>query len=122
MAPLTDLTYNQLNDAFSDTQPLFLMGLDDDRNDVVMLNVSLLNEGIEGLGDSGVVKLMVKLRELCYAAQLTANEFQTAGERLDAFAPSAVSGGLINGGIVQTGTIKSRILTSSASLIEGATI
>ena len=122
MAPLTDLTYTQLNDAYSDTEQLFIMGQDEDRNDVVMLNVSLLNEGIEGLGDFGVVKLMVKLREICLAAQVVANEFQSPGERLDAFAPSALSGGLVNGGIVQTGTIKSRIVTSSASLIEGATV
>lgn len=122
MAPITDLTFDQLNNAYQGEGEPFFVGQDLAGNLTVLLSVALLNGTTSAtLTENGVVKLMVKLRELCRGGQERVNQSQLPDEFLDAFPASSISGNLVDGGILQTGLIKSRIITASATQIEGAT-
>lgn len=123
MAALTDLTYDQLIEQFEGVDDAFFVGEDTAGNISVLISVTALTgTPVENLTDAGVIKLVTRLTNLCRKAQEAANELQTEGEKLNAFPQPISSGTLQNGYVDVTESIKSRIIVSSATQIEGSTV
>ncbi|MBA3920324.1 MAG: hypothetical protein H0X31_00905 [Nostocaceae cyanobacterium] len=99
MAVLSDLTFQQINDASSGVNPFIVVGAAP--NAKLMLDVSLATGmSANDLKNSGVVGLAIKLGELMAAAQVAANANQPSGERLAAF-PALIYGQQQADGTVQ---------------------
>lgn len=123
MAALTDLTYDQLAEQFEGADDAFFVGEDTAGNITVLISVTALaGQPVEALNDAGVIKLVTRLTNLCRKAQQAANETQVEGEKLNAFPQPVSSGTLQNGYVDVTESIRSRIIVSSATQIEGSTV
>lgn len=123
MAALTDLTFDQLADQFEGADDALFVGEDTAGNITVLISVAALTGGtVENLTDTGVIKLVTRLTDLCRKAQQAANETQIDGEKLNAFPQPVSSGTLQNGYVDVVESIKSRIIVSSATQIQGSTI
>lgn len=122
MAPITDLTFEQLA-AAAPNPAAFYLGEDPQGN--ITLNVSLtmlLGENITSLTSDGVIKAAVKILAMLRTAQENVNAGALPGEALDAV-PTAVSDGeIINGYVTQIQTLKSLIAVASATEIVGPTV
>lgn len=99
MTAITDLTWQQLEDASGIIGAIAVTGVGDAAK--VMIDVSLITGVHAGaLSAGGVVDFLIKLREFASTAQTTANVGQSAGEKLAAF-PALVYGNLGSDGKVQ---------------------
>ena len=115
MAAITDLTWQQLEDAAGITGAIAVTGTGDAAK--VMIDVSLITgTHIGALSAGGVVDFLIKLREFAAAAQVTANTGQSVGEKLAAF-PTLTYGSLGSDGKVQVqGNIVGKLGVSPQSL------
>lgn len=115
MAALTDLTWQQLEDACGITGAITVTGTGDTAK--VMIDVSLITGShIGALSAGGVIDFLIKLREFAATAQTTANTNQSAGEKLAAF-PTLVYGNLGSDGKVQVqGNIVAKLGVSPQTL------
>lgn len=124
MAAPTDLTWQQLNDAFGQTIIAQLRPNEEGESveNVLAIKIPvLLNDQQINTSDSqGVIKALAKLIEIARIAQETLNTGKPAGERLVAF-PAPVVGGASNGSVPITRSIASRAVLSSVTQIDGAT-
>lgn len=103
MAPVTDLTYQQLNDALrnqlgvtSDLITFDAYGMPDTIS--IMAIIETIPIDPSGNATGGVVKLMTRLFDACREAQNAVNQNQPAGEKLNTFAAptaQALAGNLI---------------------------
>lgn len=119
MAAITDLTFNQLSEALGIPNALFV-GEDALGNITVQLSISAINdEAVNSTANTGVVKLLTRLREACHKAQETINQTQAEGEKLDAFPAAVSSGAVVDGYVQQSGAIKSKIAVATATQIVG---
>lgn len=123
MAPVTDLTWQQLAVASNG-------------NWFGQFNISPITEGpqdlrwfldigavlgetqLKDLNSPGVIKALTRLLDAARIAQEKANEGKVAGERLTAF-PAPTTGAPANGAVPITRTIAARALLSSATQIVG---
>ncbi len=115
MAAITDLTWQQLEDASGITGAIAVTGAGDTAK--VMIDVSLITGShIGALSSNGVVDFLIKLREFAAASQTTANVGQVAGEKLAAF-PALTYGNLGADGKVQVqGNIVAKLGVSPQTL------
>lgn len=119
MAAITDLTFSQLSDALG-IPGAVSVGEDTQGNITVQLSISAINgETVNNLSGTGVVKLLTRLREACHKAQETINQGQAEGEKLDAFPAAVSSGTVVDGYVMQSGTVKSKIAVATATQIVG---
>lgn len=119
MAAITDLTFEQLSNALGITGAISV-GEDTLGNITVQLSISAINdETINNLASGGVVKFLTRLREACHKAQETINQGQAEGEKLDAFPAATSNGAVIDGYVLQSGAIKSKIAVATATQILG---
>lgn len=122
MAPVTDLTFEQLNFAKGENSSVFVTMTNTNNQFALFLDVSaLLGKLVDYPTEAGVVRLMVMLHELCQSAQATVNLTQESDELLVAFPSATSTGTIVEGKIPQISSIHSRILAASATTIEGAT-
>lgn len=112
MAAITDLTWQQVLDKLPASSIVLTGGK-------VLIDVgAVANLTADALTDAGVIKFVATLMGAAYAAQQTANEGQTTGERLAAF--GAPANGAINSGYVPiTRSFVSRSELASATNIVG---
>ena len=115
MTALTDLTWAEVETATGTTGAISIVGTAP--NAKVVIDVSLLTgTAIGDLSSGGVVDFLLKLREACAAAQITANANQNVGERLATF-PALVYGNLASDGTVQVqGSIVGKMTVSPQTL------
>ena len=84
MAAITDITWQQLQDAIGVTGAVTVTGTAP--NETVMIDVSKVNgDTIQELTAAGVIECLAKLFYAARSAQTAANEGQANGERLNAF-------------------------------------
>lgn len=119
MAAITDLTFDQLSNALGTTGAISV-GEDTLGNITVQLSISAINdETVNSLASTGVVKFLTRLREACHKAQEIVNQGQAEGEKLDAFPAAVSSGSVVDGYVMQSGAIKSKIAVATATQIVG---
>lgn len=126
----TDLTWQQLQDAFANAHPgvdvecLQLQPVDSNNPNgakTLSLNITAItNMTVQDFSDAGVVKSLIMLLELARAAQEKLNEGKLAGERLAAF-PAATLGAQANGFVPISRTISARYELASAVRIVAVT-
>jgi len=123
MTPVSDLTFEELITQFSGEGDPFFVGEDTTGNIGILVSLTALaGEPIENLTDVGVVKMVSRLLDLCRKAQVVANQGKPEGEKLNAF-PAPTSSATIQDGYLEvTEYLKSRIIISSATQIQGSTI
>lgn len=119
MAAVTDLTWQQINDAFAaqnpgvDVVPITVI------SGKVYIDLSILNDtSISVPTQAGVIKALTRLFDLARVSQETANTGKTTGEKLTAF-PTPTFGTLANGFAPITRTLTARAVLSSATQIVG---
>ncbi|MEH1905831.1 MAG: hypothetical protein V7L04_31750 [Nostoc sp.] len=115
MTAITDLTWQQLEDASGITGAIVVTGAGDTAK--VMIDVSLVTgTHIGALSAGGVIDFLIKLREFAAAAQITVNVNQVAGEKLAAF-PALTYGTLASDGKVQVqGNVVAKLAVSPQTL------
>ncbi|MHC5719130.1 MAG: hypothetical protein ACYTX0_45475 [Nostoc sp.] len=115
MTAITDLTWQQLEDASGITGAIAVVGTGDTAK--VMIDVSLITGShIAALSATGVIDFLIKLREFAAAAQVTANVGQAVGEKLAAF-PALTYGVLGSDGRVQVqGNVVAKLAVSPQTL------
>lgn len=114
MAAITDLTWQQLQDAIGITGAITVV------SGKVVIDVGLIaGATIDGLSDTGVIKFLDKLLEAGYDAQVSANTSQTTGERLAAFSNATIGAPSSAGLVPVTRTVGFRYLLDSATTIQG---
>lgn len=126
MPAVTDITYQQLNNALREQLGLHSDLIAFDANGMpesidIMLIIESLPLDISNNATGGVIKLMTRLFDGCRQAQNTINEGQSAGERLNTFAAptaQALAGNLIP--IVRTMTTRADF--SSADKVVGTNV
>lgn len=120
MAPVTDLTWQQLSDALGNTNVIYIADPDNYHpNARVMIDVSaLLNQSVTNNGAQGVIATLFKLHEACVAGQATINVGKGTGEKMASFIPSTY-GPLTNNSVKVTSqmTCQSKIIPIGTSLI-----
>jgi hypothetical protein len=115
MTAITDLTWQQLEDASGISGAIAVEGTGDTAKVIIDVG-KIIGSGVTALSASGVVDFLIKLREFAAAAQITANVGQSAGERLAAF-PSLVYGTLGSDGKVQVqGNVVAKLAVSPQTL------
>ncbi len=119
MPAVTDLTWAQINEAFSrqnpgvDVIPTTLI------NGKLYLDLSLFSESqVTDTTQDGVIKTLTKLWDLARAAQENANTGRAVGEKLVAFPPPTF-GAATNGQAPITRQIAARVVLNSATQIVG---
>jgi hypothetical protein len=116
MAPITDLTWAQLQDASGSPG---LMVFDDNLGLVLRLSFltgvtySTLNNA---MGSNGVVQALYQLREWAAAAQVSVNTGKSIGDRLAAF-PPASHGTALNGFVMSSGQIVTRTPLATTGIV-----
>ena len=116
MAAITDLTWQQVQDALGIAGAIAL-----DTGKIVIDTSLVTGDTIDGMTDMGVLKFLNKLIEACVEAQTTVNDGQVAGERLNAFsAPSF--GNPTNGAVVATRTIRFALQLDSTTQVVGTNV
>lgn len=121
MAVLTDLTFQQLSDAFEGQgDPIYVAGDINGNIGVIISLTALSGEAVSDLGVTGVVKAVTRLLALCRKAQAAANEPLPIGEKLAAFPAAMSNNTLFNGQIEITEMVKSRVLIDSATKVIGS--
>lgn len=111
MAAVTDLSWQQLSDAFGSQavgHSLLRYTADAYGNHLFLDLVTLLGRDVAGLTETGVIEALLKLRELCVAAQATANTGKTDAEKLKSF-PAATYSAASNSNLPITATITAKI-------------
>lgn len=122
MAPITDLTFEQVANQVETEPNPFFVGADADGNVTVLVSMTILTgQDIADLTSTGVVKAMVRLRSLCAKAQKVVNQDQIPGERLDAFPIVLTSSQSEEGFIEQSAPVNYRVAIATAEQIYGAT-
>lgn len=119
MPAVTDLTWQQINDAFAVQNP----GVDVVPITVISgkayIDLSVLNDtAVAALTQFGVIKSATRFIDLARIAQETANTGKATGEKLTAF-PVPTFGTLANGFAPVTRTVTARAVLSSATQIVG---
>lgn len=121
MTAITDLTWQQLSDAFGGGSQVFL-GEDPQGNIGVLISVAATNQTSDaGLASSGVVKFLMRLRDAAANAQAAANAAEGVTETLAAFPPATTEGNIADGYVVQKGEIRAAIAVASATTVVGPT-
>lgn len=115
MTAITDLTWQQLEDASGITGAIAVVGSGDTAK--VMIDASLITgTHLAALSATSVVDFLIKLREFAATAQVTANVGLSIGEKLAAF-PSLTYGALGTDGKVQVqGNIVAKLAVSPQTL------
>lgn len=125
MPAVTDLTWQQIRDAFAQQgfiQNPIIQGAVGDGVAQIYIDVSaLLGGATQEFTKEGVVKAFTKLLAAARVAQEAANTGKAAGEKLAAF-PAATTGTPSNGAVPITHTITARALLSSATQIVGTNV
>lgn len=123
MTAIVDLSFEQVVAEYDSDSEAFFVGEDTSGNIGVLISLTaLMGEPVENLTSGGVVKMCNRLLNLCRKAQATVNQNQVDGEKLNAFLNSVSSGTIQDGYVEITDSMKSRIVVSSATRIEGSTI
>lgn len=119
MPAVTDLTWQQINEAFSaqnsgvDVVPITVI------SGKAYIDLSILTDtNVTTQTQAGVIKATTRLLDLARIAQETANTGKVTGEKLTAF-PAPTFGTLANGYAPVTRTLTARALLSSATQIVG---
>lgn len=121
MTAITDLTWQQLQDALGVTGAVVVTGTAP--NETVMIDVSkITGNNISGLTSTGVLEFFAKLFYASLSAQATANTDQPAGEKLNAFLQPATT--VQPGGVVQV-TMQTQLrlpVSQNLNVVMGATV
>lgn len=114
MAAITDLTFQQLQDAIGVTGAITVV------SGKVVIDAGLVaGLTLDDLADMGVLKFLDKLIEAGFDAQVAANSAQIAGERLAAFNAPTIGAASSSGLVPVTRSIGFRYVLDSATTIQG---
>jgi hypothetical protein len=121
MTAITDLSWQQLAAILGGNSKVFL-GEDPDGNIGVLISVTGVNgDAASALTSAGVVKFLMRLRDAAATAQATANAQDGVTESLAAFPPATTEGNIVDGYVVQLGSIRAAIAVASATTVVGPT-
>lgn len=116
MAAITDLTWQQVQDALGVTGGITVT------SSKVVINVeTILGSTTDALSDAGVLKFLNKLLDACLDAQATANTNQATGEKLNSFG-TPTYGAITNGNVLVTRTVRLNAQLESATTISGPNV